>query len=170
MMEFNELTIYRKTAKGTEELQTRAHGLEQRFRRPLFIVDGIKDVAQLSAVMRPGEAEAALAKLVDGGYIEALSDDEIPADIVRYVARADDPIYFVQAKMAMQADFAERLGAFAETVIAEVESCNTALELRLKLRDIEEILVAAIGHDEGVNLAREIGHELTRLVPRERVK
>lgn len=169
-MEQNELTIYRKTAKGADELQTRAHGLEQRFRRPLFIVDGVKDVAQLSVVMRPGEAELALARLVDGGYIEALRDDEIPANIVRYVARADDPAYFIQAKMAMQADFAERLGAFAETVVAEVESCNTAPELRLKLRDIEEILVAAIGHDEGINLAREIGHELTQLVPRESAK
>jgi hypothetical protein len=168
-MEPNELTIYRKTAKGVEELQTHIHGLEQRFRRPLFIVDGVKDVAQLSVIMRPGEAEVALVKLVDGGYIEALRDDEIPVNIVRYVARADDPTYFAQAKIAMQADFAERLGAFAETVVAEVESCHTALELRLKLRDIEEILVAALGHDEGINLAREIGHELTRLVPRETV-
>jgi hypothetical protein len=165
-MEPNELTIYRKTAKGVEELQTRVHGLEQKFRRPLFIVDGVKDVAQLSVVMRPGEAEVALASLVEGGFIEALRGDEIPANIVRYVARADDPIYFAQAKIAMQADFAERLGAFAETVVAEVESCNTALELRLKLRDIEEILVAALGRDEGINLAREIGHELTQLVPR----
>jgi hypothetical protein len=166
-MSSNELTIYRKTAKGVDELQTHAHGLEQRFRRPLFIVDGVKDVAQLSVIMRPGEAEVALARLVDGGYIEALRDDEIPENIVRYVARADDPAYFAQAKIAMQADFAERLGAFAEMVVAEVESCNTALELRLKLRDIEDVLVAAIGHDEGINLAREIGHELTRLVPRQ---
>jgi hypothetical protein len=165
-MEPNELTIYRKTAKGVEELQTRAYGLEQKFRRPLFIVDGIKDVAQLSVIMRPGEADVALARLVEGGFIEALRGDEIPASMVRYVARADDPTYFAQAKIAMQADFAERLGAFAETVVAEVESCHTALELRLKLRDIEEILVAALGRDEGINLAREIGHELTRLVPR----
>jgi hypothetical protein len=169
-MELNELTIYRKTAKGIEELQTRAHGLEQRFRRPLFIVDGVKDVAQLSVVMRPGEAEVALAKLAEGGYIEALGDDEVPANIVRYVARADDPAYFAQVKITMQADFAERLGAFAEMVVAEVESCNTALELRLKLRDIEDILVAALGPDDGINLAREIGHELTQLVPREGVK
>ncbi len=166
-MEPSELTIYRKTAKGAEELQTRVYGLEQRLRRPLFFVDGVKDVSQLSAAMRPGEAEIALAKLADGGYIEALSEDEIPINIVRYVACADDPAYFLQLKNAMQANFAECLGAFAEPVVAEMERCNTALELRLKLRDIEEILVAALGQDEGINLARKIGHELIRLVPRE---
>ena len=165
-MEANELTIYRKTAKGAEELQTRVHGLEQRLRRPLFFVDGVKDVAHLSAVMRPGEAEVALARLVAGGYIEALSGDELPADIIRYVARANDPTYFLQVKKAIQANFAKCLGAFSETVVAEVESCNTALELRLKLRDIEEILVAALGQDEGVKLARNIGYELTQLMPR----
>jgi hypothetical protein len=169
-MVHNELTIYRKTAKGIDELQTRAYDLEQRFRRPLFIVDGIKDVAQLSVIMRPGEAEVALARLVQGGFIEALRDDEIPTNITRYVARADDPVHFAVTKQAMQRDFAQRLGAFADTVIAEVESCTTALELRLKLRDIEEILVAALGQDEGIGLAREIGHELTVLVPREMVK
>jgi hypothetical protein len=166
----NELTIYRKTAKGLDELQSRAHGLEQRFRRPLFIVDGVKDVAQLSVIMRPGEAETALPHLVEGGYIEALQAHEIPKDLVRYVARAENPLHFAQIKKTMATDFSQRLGAFAETVIAEVESCNTALELRLKLRDIEEILIAAIGHDDGGNLAREIGRELTRLVPREMVK
>jgi hypothetical protein len=168
-MEPNELTIYRKTAKGVEELQTHVHGLEQKFRRPLFIVDGVKDVAQLSVIMRPGEADVALARLVEGGFIEALRGDEIPANIVRYVASADDPVHFAKTKKAMQADFAGRLGAFTDTVVAEVESCHTALELRLKLRDIEEMLIAALGHDEGINLAREIGHELTRLVPRKTV-
>lgn len=169
-MALNELTIYRKTAKGIEELQTHVHGLEQKFRRPLFIVDGVKDVAQLSVIMRPGEADVALAKLMDGGYIEPLRDDEIPANIVRYVASANEPAYFAKIKKTMEADFAGRLGAFADTVVAEVASCDTALELRLKLRDIEEMLVAALGHDEGINLAREIGHELTRLVPRESMK
>ncbi len=166
----NELTIYRKTAKGLDELQSRTHGLEQRFRRPLFIVDGVKDVAQLSVIMRPGEAETALPYLLEGGFIEALKEQEIPKDIVRYIARAEDPRHFAQIKRTMAIDFSQRLGAFAETVIAEVESCNTAIELRLKLRDIEEILIAAIGHDDGGNLAREIGRELTRLVPREAVK
>ncbi len=166
----NELTIYRKTAKGLDELQSHAQGLEQRFRRPLFIVDGIKDVAQLSVIMRPGEAETALPHLAEGGFIEALQPHEIPKDIVRYVARAQSPQHFAQIKMTIAADFLQRLGAFAETVVAEVESCHSALELRWKLRDIEEILVAAIGHDDGVNLAREIGRELTRLVPRETLK
>lgn len=166
----NELTIYRKTAKGVEELQTHLHGLEQKFRRPLFIVDGVKDVAQLSVIMRPGEADVALARLVEGGFVEALRDDEVPANMVRYVASANKPAHFAKIKKAMELDFAERLGAFADTVIAEVESCHTALELRLKLRDLEEILVAALGHDEGINLARDIGHELTRMVPRESMK
>ena len=165
-MNHKDLIIYRKTAKGVEELQSRLRGLEQRFRRPLFIVDGVKDVAQLSVIMRPGEAEVALTRLVQGGFIEALRDDEVPADIVRYVASADDPRHFAQIKIAVLKEFKERLGVFAETVVAEVEHCDTAFELRLKLRDIEDMLVAALGQIEGVNLAREIGGELTRLVPR----
>ena len=166
----NGLTIYRKTARGLEELQSRAFGLEQRFRRALFIVDGRKDVTELSVIMRPGEVEIALPHLVEGEFIEEIPAHEIPKDIVRYVASAADPKNFAQIRRVIEIDFEKRLGAFAETVVAEVHSCNTALELRLKLRDIEEILIAAIGHDDGVNLAREIGRELTRLVPREMVK
>ena len=166
-MEQTALIIYRKTDKGLEELQSRSHGLEQRFRRALFLVDGRKDMTEFSAIMRPGEAKIALTHLASGGFIVALRDDEIPADLIRYIAIADVPQHFAKIKSAVITDFAKRLGAFADTVIAEVESCNTSIELRMKLRDIEEILIAAIGQEEGVNLAREIGGELSRLVRRD---
>jgi hypothetical protein len=162
-----ELTnLYRRTEKGAAEIRDRAHGLEQRFRRALLMIDGTRDVTELSVIMRPGEIESSLAKLIEGGFVELVPADEMPTDRIVYVAIANDPRHFADIKLNFVAECSARLGAFAETVIAEINSCETALELRIKLRDIESILVAALGDSEGIAFSHALGEELTRLVPR----
>jgi hypothetical protein len=163
---FDVTTIYRRTTRGAEEIQTRAHGLEQRYRRALIMIDGVRDVTELSVMMRPGEVENAISRLIEGNFIEATPAREIPADRVVYVAIANDPTYFATLKASIVIECQGRLGAFAETVIAEIMSCETALEMRVKLRDIEQFLIAALGEKAGMDFAHSIGEELIRLVPR----
>jgi hypothetical protein len=59
----------------------------------------------------------------------------------------------------------QRLGPVSSLLIDEIEACTGPLELRQKLRNIENALVHVLGPAEGKELARKIGSELTRLVP-----
>jgi len=59
-----------------------------------------------------------------------------------------------------------RLAPMADLLVAEINGCSTALELRDKLRKLEDALTRVMGPD-GVELARRIGSELTRLVPKD---
>jgi len=65
-------TVYRKTDKGIEELETRKYGLSMALRRGLILVDGNSDVAK---IMEKGvgipDVEGCLKQLEQAGYIRA---------------------------------------------------------------------------------------------------
>lgn len=63
-------TIFRKTAKGIEEVQTRAHRLSPRARSALILVDGQRSDDDLAKLITVQAAET-LQTLLDGGFIEA---------------------------------------------------------------------------------------------------
>jgi hypothetical protein len=65
-------TIYRKTAKGRAEIDTRAHRLSPRLRGALIVVDGQRAVAELSGMIA-GDAESALQQLLADGFIEVFA-------------------------------------------------------------------------------------------------
>ena len=65
-------TIYRKTAKGQTEIETRAHRLAPRFRSLLILVDGRRTDVDLEKLM-PQAGQQALDALVEGGFIELIS-------------------------------------------------------------------------------------------------
>jgi hypothetical protein len=65
-------TIYRKTAKGTTEIETRAHRLAPRLRSMLIVVDGKRSAADLRQMLSQ-QADETIAALLSGGFIEAVS-------------------------------------------------------------------------------------------------
>lgn len=67
-------TVLVKTARGTEEIRTRALGLSQRIRTLLILIDGRKPVAELQRLL-PSLPEAAqvLEALVRGGFVTVKS-------------------------------------------------------------------------------------------------
>lgn len=66
-------TIYRKTAKGVAEIETRAHRLPPRLRSALILVDGKRDTDDLRGLV-PLQADEALAYLQGEGFIEAVGE------------------------------------------------------------------------------------------------
>lgn len=62
--------LAQKTAKGHEEIRSRAHGLPQKLRTLLIMVDGKSSIGQLLARF-PGvaEIEANLRQLIDQGFV-----------------------------------------------------------------------------------------------------
>ena len=74
----DEKVIYRKTAKGQEEMATRAHRLPARERSVLVLVDGKRTGAELIEKSRHfGDSESFLDRLIETGFIEAATNDSI---------------------------------------------------------------------------------------------
>ena len=160
----DDATIYRKTAKGAQEVAERSRDLEKHLRRLLIVVDGIKDVAELSAFARSTEWEATLARLETEGFIERLDAGEQSPGRIAYAPAANDPAVFALIKRNAMVEIRKRLGPVSSLLVTEIETCTGPLELRQKLRNIENVLVHVLGPVEGAELARKIGSELTRLV------
>lgn len=76
------MTVFRKSLKGTEEIALRAHGLSNRLRPYLVIVDGVKSAAQLAAD-NPGlpEVEMVLRSLEAEGFL-AIVDAGVASNVV----------------------------------------------------------------------------------------
>ena len=69
--------IYRKTAKGLTEIETRAHRLPPRLRSALIVVDGKRDVAELRPMIL-AQPEETLQALAEQGFIEVVGETAPP--------------------------------------------------------------------------------------------
>lgn len=63
-------TIFRKTAKGVDEIATRANRLVPRLRTALILVDGTRNEAELGKLIAQNAVET-LQELIRQGFIEA---------------------------------------------------------------------------------------------------
>ena len=64
-------TVYRKSAKGQTEIETRVHRLPPRLRGALILVDGKSSDDDLVKLI-PAEPQATLAHLLAEGFIEVV--------------------------------------------------------------------------------------------------
>ena len=159
-----DATVYRKTVKGSMEVAERTSGLEKLMRRLLIMVDGSRDVTELSAFARAGEVEVTLSQLVAGGFIELVGAGDRKLGHVPFAPAANNPAVFAVIKRNAMVEIRKRLGPVSSLLIDEIDSCAGPLQLRQKLRNIENALIQVLGPAEGAELARRIGGELTRLV------
>ena len=89
-------TIYRKTAKGHSEIETRAHRLSPRLRSALILIDGRRsddEVRKLS----PQQADETLQLLVEQGFIEIIGITQDAPRAAQSAARPANPAPAVAA-------------------------------------------------------------------------
>jgi hypothetical protein len=167
-MSFPDTTVFRKTETGHDEVATRSQALHQRYRRALILVDGRKDIAEISVLLRPGEIEIVYPHLLEQGLIEIVTDAELALDTERVamMPAANNPAIFSAIRERAVARVQETIGEGADMIVGEIEACESADEMRIKLRDLETIFASVLGENEGSLLAREIGSGLLILVPR----
>jgi hypothetical protein len=79
--------IYRKTAKGVAEIETRAHRLPPRMRSALILVDGKRSDASLATMIQQ-QATETLHALAGQGFIEVLTVAAGPAALATPAAAA----------------------------------------------------------------------------------
>jgi hypothetical protein len=133
-------TIYRKTAKGQAEIETRVHRLSPRLRGALILVDGQRTEDDLSKLI-PVEPATTLSTLLADGFIDvfailadrpALTTVDVPlpgpdsgpvplssaaAPSVESVKR--DTVRFLN----------DKLGPAADSLAIRIERCKTMTEL-----------------------------------------
>lgn len=131
-------TIYRKTAKGADEIEHRTHRLAPRARNLLIVIDGRRTDAELLQLMP--QAADVLAALLEGEFIEAAARAPAPAPAPAPVAapRASEPARasrapdatFDTVRRELLRAFNDQVGPAGESMAIKMERARTADELR----------------------------------------
>jgi hypothetical protein len=151
-------TVYRKSAKGQLEIETRANRLGPRLRTALILVDGRRSDADLRALIQL-EADATLVGLLEGGYIEIVTSQAAaptPASVAPAAASAATPAAAKPPGAVNAAALADRrrlavrfltdnLGPVAEDLALRVEKARTWAELLAALELGRNVLHTARG-------------------------
>ena len=141
--------VYRKTAKGQTEIETRANRLTPRMRASLILVDGKRSDDELRALIAAG-ADEALATLLELEYIEVVATTSPPPSPSRSTASAPPAATATPRKLddarRMAVRFLnEHMGPSAESLAMKIEKAQNWDELRPHLEMAEHFLRAARG-------------------------
>lgn len=136
--------VYRKTAKGLTEIETRAHKLPPRLRSALILVDGKRSSDELSRLVLQ-DPDGTLQALVDGGFIEAaavlISAPPRPAPTAPAPTPATSPAAPTPAPVtAASADFPTLRRDAVRRLTDLVGPVGEALSIRMeKTRNLDEL-------------------------------
>lgn len=152
-------TVYRKSAKGQHEVETRANRLGPRLRTALILVDGRRTDVELRALIQL-EADATLLGLLEGGYIEVVSSQvqaappaqaaPAPAVAPRTASAAPpgavvNPAALADRRRLAVRNLTDQLGPVAEDIALRIEKARTWAELRPELELGRTVLERARG-------------------------
>jgi hypothetical protein len=166
-------TIFRKTAKGVHEIETREYRLPPRVRNALILVDGKRDVAALQTLI-PQQVDATLELLFEQAFIEVVGESVAAAP-----ARPADPgraqtlaapvapsapvaapvavppaVPFSQRQRAAVRDLNDTLGPMAEALAIRMERARADAELQPLLQAAVQLIGNARGRAAAEAYAR----------------
>ena len=143
--------IFRKTAKGLSEIETRAHRLPPRLRSTLILVDGKRDADDLHALISQ-QPEETLQALAEQGFIEAVGETVRAAvkTTAAAPAVASTPAPrpgpdFPTRRRAIVRALNDELGPAAESLAIRMERTANADELRPLLTQAVQLVLTARG-------------------------
>jgi hypothetical protein len=146
--------VYKKTAKGQSEIETRANRLVPRLRSALILVDGRRTDEELRTLI-PAQADEALAVLEDQGYIELIAQAPPAASRAKPAAPAQSdplsPARLDETRRLAVRFLTDQLGPAAEPLAIKIERSKDWAELTTQLEMAEHFLRAG----RGVALAQE---------------
>lgn len=142
--------VLRKTAKGGEELKSRSHGLAQKLRSLLIMVDGTSTAGSLIA--RFGgvpEVEAGLQTLVDQGFVEISGGPPgapaVAAPAPPSAAATPPPQTRQQAMSALTRMLHDAIGPDADLLTGPLERAKSRAEFLAAVERCTETLEALAG-------------------------
>jgi hypothetical protein len=139
-----DLRVFGKTSKGTAELAARSGQLSLGQRRLLILVDGVRDVEQLAAMVPAGFADA-LRALEDGGYIALVGQSTRTVTPPSMSIPESQLTTVREARTRAARAVTERLGPAADDLAAAIEAAESGDELRPLVREAERLIAAFHG-------------------------
>ena len=142
MATINPGAVFRKTAKGVEEIDKRTHRLGIKLRMALVLVNGQRDAAEIIVDVRDN-GEAMLAELLAGGFIEPASG--APAVSATASPSAASAVAFgaldlkTAQRKAVKA-IEELLGPEGESIALKIERCKTVAEFQGVLEKTRDLI------------------------------
>ncbi|MCF8178922.1 MAG: hypothetical protein K9J74_10475 [Sulfuritalea sp.] len=123
-------TIWVKTAKGKEEVESKAHGLAFKARHVLIMIDGKRDLEALQSILPPATVPGILDDLLNNGFIEV--SDAVAAPVVETAAvevnPEEDPFQLGQTFMINMAG--RILGIAGEPISVKVRAAGNVTDLK----------------------------------------
>ena len=168
--------IFRKTAKGVHEIETREHRLSLRVRNALILVDGKRDVAALRALV-PQEVDGMLDMLLDQAFIEVAAESA-PVSPSRAAAdarsRSSAPaaasppaaaapagsapaVAFNVRQQAAVRDLNDAIGPMAESLAIRMERARHDADLRPLVQTAVQLIGTARGRSVADAYAKRHG-------------
>lgn len=166
------MPIFRKTAKGLAEIETRAHRLPPRLRSALIIVDGRRSAEALRPLILQQPQET-LQWLLDEGFIEPAPGAPEPAPAPtplapRPAAPGQAPV--AQADAAGAGDFTRARAEAVRLLLQRVGPDGEDLALRMErapnaeaLRPLLNLAVQSVANMRGRQAAQEFAALLSAL-------
>ncbi|MDO8990689.1 MAG: hypothetical protein Q7U91_13780 [Sideroxyarcus sp.] len=142
----NLQAVYVKTAKGQEELATRAFKLPSRVRNLLVMVDGMRtgdQVVEMTAVL--GDSSAFFSLLVEEGFVEPAASAAPAAEKAVSVSNAP-PKALVQGVCRLVTDL---LGPAGDSLTLRLEKTRTLEEFAKQVEMCRSVVENAVGKKKG---------------------
>lgn len=126
--------VYVKTPKGIEEMSSRTHGLLQRARLVLIVMDGKRSVADIENMFPDGEGTTLLQELISGGFVTLLQQTPPEAAPGKpqetFTPPKNDAERFEMAQNFMRNTVKAFLGGMGSGLISQLDKCTNLEELR----------------------------------------
>ena len=144
--------IFRKTAKGVAEIETRAHRLTPRMRSTLILADGKRDADDMRLLVTQ-QADETLAALLEQGFIEAVGETlraataaaTRPVAALAAVAPTAEPANLESLRRSVVRALNDELGPAAVGLAVRIERAVSFDDLRPLLVQAVQLVGSARG-------------------------
>jgi len=164
------MQVLAKTAKGVDEVRTRASGLPQKLRTLLILVDGQKTVGDVLARLGGmDEMAASLGALVEQGFVAALAPSGdaglTPQGAAAARASAQRQEGYAEAVSGLCRLLHEYLGPDADSFTGPLENSATREEFIKASERAEQIVRGLAGVKKAERVAERSAFILARFLP-----
>ena len=165
--------IYRKSAKGLDEIQNRTNRLAPRLRQVLIMVNGKKALGALAAEASAlGDIAQYLTELEAQGFIEETSNDSASrnnAPVAPSMAGSDTGTHAETAPLGSdRADFdtlrsylakslLDNLGSFAAEKLDNLRRCKHMWQLQGQIEECAKAIESAAGKEKASQFVAGLG-------------
>jgi hypothetical protein len=155
-------SIFRKTAKGLAEIETRAHRLSPRLRSALIVVDGKRNEDELFKLVLQDPA-LTLQTLLEGGFIEVFATAPAPSprapapSLAPASAAPAAPAGFDQTRRDAVRVLTDLIGPMGEALAIKMEKTRSDLELRPLIGVAMQVIANTRGRQAAADYGTRFG-------------